>query len=278
MFAQAIHNESPRKGGPFVAINCAAIPRELIGSELFGYVEGAFTGAKRGGSPGKFELADGGTIFLDEIGEMPLELQATLLRVIEQRALFRIGGREVIPVDVRIIAATNQDLQSRVQQGLFRQDLFYRLNVMSIKMIPLRQRADDIPLLANYFYQRFIKKLGKKVYPIPKEFIGRLYHHSWPGNIRELQNAIERCVNLSRTGLLDINHLPEEILEKNTQPVQVNIEHNNTNLEELEREVVFKLMKDYQGNISKVAEQLGIARSTLYRKLNKLGIRKEISM
>lgn len=281
VFAQSIHNESDRKNGPFVAINCAAIPRELIGSELFGYVEGAFTGAKRGGSLGKFELADGGTIFLDEIGEMPLELQATLLRVIEQKKLFRIGGQDVIPVDVRIIAATNQDLQDRVQQKLFRQDLYYRLNVMSIRMIPLRQRIDDIPLLVNYFYHRFIKKLGKQFYPIPKEYIEYLYNHSWPGNVRELQNVIERGVNLSRTGKLDVSLLPDEILNINSRMSgipQTDVIQTNTNLEDVEREVIFKLMQEHEGNISKVANQLGIARSTLYRKLNKLGIKKEISM
>lgn len=274
VFAQAIHNQSYRKNGPFVAINCGAIPRELIGSELFGYVEGAFTGAKRGGNPGKFELADGGTIFLDEIGEMPLELQATLLRVIEQKQIIRIGGQEVIPVDVRIIAATNQALQTRVQKGLFRQDLFYRLNVMSIKMIPLRQRVDDIPLLVNYFYQRLTKKLGKKVFPIPKEYITLLYNHQWSGNIRELQNVVERGVNLSRTGLLDVSFFPDEIRDHE----QHQQGQSNANLEEFEREMIYSLMQDHHGNISKVSDQLGIARSTLYRKLSKFGITKEISM
>lgn len=274
VFAQAIHNLSYRKNGPFVAINCAAIPRELIGSELFGYIEGAYTGAKRGGNPGKFELADGGTIFLDEIGEMPLEHQATLLRVIEQKRIVRIGGQEVIPVDVRIIAATNQALQSRVQKGLFRQDLFYRLNVMTIKMIPLRQRVDDIPLLVNYFYQRLTKKLGKKAFPIPKEYISLLYNHQWSGNIRELQNVVERGVNLSRTGLLDVSYFPDEIRKTDQHLGQ----QPNSNLEEFEREMIYKLMQDHQGNISKVSDQLGIARTTLYRKLSKFGIKKEISM
>jgi transcriptional regulator with PAS, ATPase and Fis domain len=180
------NNESYRSNGPFVAINCAAIPRELIGSELFGFTEGAFTGAKKGGSPGKFELADGGTIFLDEIGEMSLELQTNLLRVLAQKRIIRIGGYEEIPVDVRIIAATNKNLLQEVKKGFFRKDLFYRLNVITIKMKPLRERVDDIPLLVEYFYQRFSEKLSKMIHPIPDEYMKVLIKHHWPGNVREL--------------------------------------------------------------------------------------------
>ncbi len=265
IFAQAIHNESHRRKGPFVAINCGAIPKELIASELFGFIEGAFTGAKKGGNPGKFELADGGTIFLDEIGEMPLELQVNLLRVLEQKNLCRIGGIEVIPVDVRIIAATNKNLMELVAKGYFREDLFYRLNVLTIKMVPLRERKDDIPILTEHFYQQFRGSAPQKM-DIDEAYVKVLQDYHWPGNIRELQNVIERSLNLSQTGELKYDYLPDEV--KNNKR-----NYSEKNLEVLEKELLFHLMKTHNGNITRVASDLKIARTTLYRKLDKYSIK-----
>ncbi len=179
IFAQSIHNASKRKNGPFIALSCAAIPRELIASELFGYVEGAYTGARRGGKPGKFELACGSTIFLDEIGEMPLELQTTLLRVLESRTITRVGGSEVIPIDVRVIAATNRNLASAVLLGHFRQDLFYRLNVFSIFMVPLRNRRNDIPLFVDHFVKTISVKLNKNIKTVSLEAINLKHRHRY---------------------------------------------------------------------------------------------------
>jgi transcriptional regulator with PAS, ATPase and Fis domain len=272
VFAQAIHNESNRARGPFVAINCAAIPRELISSELFGYVEGAFTGAKRGGNPGKFELADGGTLFLDEIGEMPLDLQTMLLRVLEQRFVVRIGGQEVIPVDVRIIAATNRDLLAEVEKGNFRKDLYYRLNVVNINLIPLRERKDDIPILVEYFLKRLEQTLGKHFTHIQPEVWKVFQAYHWPGNIRELQNVLERAANIATGDVLSVEHLPPELIEKN---INSNKE-SHLPLEQYEKKIIINLLKEYKGNISKAAARLGIARSTLYRKINKFGIDRNV--
>lgn len=211
ILAQAIHNESLRVRGPFVAINCGAIPRDLIGSELFGYTEGAFTGAKKSGSPGKFELADGGTIFLDEIGDMPPELQTTLLRVLEQKSITRIGGSKVLPVNVRVIAATNRDLALEVKRGNFRRDLYYRLNVVSIRLMPLRERKEDIELLFKHFLERLCAQLGKSVTSIDPGLWPLIKAHDWPGNVRELQNAVERALHFLQDSSLNTEHLPEEV-------------------------------------------------------------------
>jgi transcriptional regulator with PAS, ATPase and Fis domain len=193
LFAQAIHNASRRSAGAFVAVNCGAIPRELIASELFGYSEGAFTGAKKGGNPGKFELADGGTLFLDEIGDMPLEQQVALLRVIQDKSISRIGSNQVIPVDVRIICATNKNLLELMQTGRFRQDLYYRLNVINLRILPLRERKEDIPLLFEHFLQQMNQDCRSI---IPNDFTERLLSYDWPGNVRELQNTVERIIHL----------------------------------------------------------------------------------
>lgn len=198
IFAQAIHNASLRREGPYVAINCAAIPRDLITSELFGYSEAAFTGSRRGGNQGKFELADGGTIFLDEIAETPLELQAVLLRVILDKSIIRIGGSRVRPVDTRIIAATNKDLLEEVRKGNFRKDLYYRLNVFTIHLLPLTERLDDIPRLVEVFVRKYGDALGKKIYRIDDKVMDAFMHYSWPSNVRELQNVIERMMNYGR--------------------------------------------------------------------------------
>ncbi len=211
LFAQAIHNASERRSKPFVSLNCAAIPRELIGSELFGYVEGAFTGTRKGGSPGKFELADGGTLFLDEIAEMPMDMQAVLLRVLEERKVTRLGSINPISVDVKIISATNRDLHAAVKKKLFREDLYYRLNVLPIRLVPLRERPEDIPELLAYFSNLFAAAGGKKTISFAPEAIHLLQQHNWPGNVRELRNLVERWVNLGIDGEVRPEHLPEEI-------------------------------------------------------------------
>jgi transcriptional regulator of acetoin/glycerol metabolism len=266
VFAQAIHNGSSRGNGPFVAINCGAIPRELITSELFGYSEGAFTGAKRGGKPGKFELANGGTIFLDEIGEMPLELQTILLRVIEQKTIIRIGGNDVIPVDVRIIAATNKDLKDEIAKGNFRQDLYYRLNVVRIDMVPLRERQEDIPLLIYHFVKQLSLKLNKKnLVQVDPKVIKALQCYHWPGNVRELQNVLERAINICDGSILTMDNLPSDfkMMESNEALLP---------LELYEKELISNLLKKYNNNLTRVANELGIARSTLYRKIYKYKI------
>jgi len=203
LFARAVHSNSPRKDRPLIKVNCAALPSGLVESELFGHEKGAFTGAGER-HIGRFELAHGGTIFLDEIGEMPPELQVKLLRVLQEHEIERIGGRDTIPIDVRVIAATNRDLQSAVTDGSFRRDLYYRLNVFPIHVPPLRERTDDIPLLVHFFLQRYTGKIGRKISRIPRSAMDRLIAYRWPGNVRELENVIERAVILSPGPELEI--------------------------------------------------------------------------
>ncbi len=289
IFAQAIHNLSFRKNGPFVALNCGAIPRELIGSELFGDVDGAFTGAKRGGRPGKFELASGGTLFLDEIGDMNFGKQASLLRAIQERKIVRIGGDKVIPVNVRIISATNKDLQEQIERGNFRQDLFYRLNVISIFLPPLRRRVDDIPLLFHHFLRQECQRLGKKIDKIDPEVIPALQKYHWPGNVRELQNLAERMACIVLNGKLYLEDLPREILEggkkKDLLPSERGEESPGINISEerkrqkeklksLEKEEIINLLVKHGGNISQAAKEMGVSRNTMYRKINEYGLKK----
>lgn len=270
VFAQAIHNESYRARFPFVAINCAAIPRDLMGSELFGYVEGAFTGARRGGNPGKFEFADGGTIFLDEIGEMPLELQAHLLRVIEEKKITRLGGQEVISVDVRIITATNRNLKDEVAKGNFREDLFYRLNVINITLPPLRQRTSDIVLLALHFVRNIGQRLGKNQITIDPEALDIMKAYPWPGNIRELQNTLERALNLITGTSVELEHLPQNITESLSRTFPNNL--SGSSIKEAEINTIINALQKHGGNRKRAAMELGIARSTLYRKLEEFRI------
>jgi len=281
VFAQAIHNKSPRRNGPFIAVNCGAIPRELIASELFGYEEGAFTGAQRGGRTGKFELASGGTLFLDEIGDMPLEQQVALLRVLQDKQITRIGGDKVIFVDVRIICATNKNLELEVVKGNFRQDLYYRLNVISIELPPLRKRKEDIPLLFDHFLQETSRKLGIKINFVDPEIITYLQQYQWPGNIREFQNVIERMVNLSNGGNLGIEHIPKEIIIQQIKPNSLikpltTTSNDNIKIKELlaekERQEIISTLLNNNGNISRTAKDLHISRPTLYRKMRKLNI------
>lgn len=268
IFAQAIHHSSNRRNGPYIAINCGAIPRELITSELFGYTEGAFTGSKKGGNPGKFELADGGTIFLDEIGEMPLELQIVLLRVIEERKVTRLGGKMDMPFDVRIIVATNKNLREEVSKGNFREDLYFRLNVLSIEMIPLRARKNDIPLLVESIISRLNKSLGADIRHVDKRVMDHFINYEWPGNVRELQNVIERMMNLAPSYKLTPDLLPRELFTSQKSYQQG---YDGMSLEDLERARIAALLKS---NLTKdeIARQLKIARSTLYLKIKKYGL------
>jgi transcriptional regulator with PAS, ATPase and Fis domain len=268
IFAHSIHNASNRKSGPFLAINCAALPRNLVESELFGYAEGAFTGAKKGGNPGKFELADGGTLFLDEIGELPLEFQAILLRVLQEKLITRIGGKKLIPVDVRIIAATNKNLEEEIKKANFRQDLYYRINVLTINIPPLRERPEDIIILANHFLNKLNLRLDKKVKHIDKEVIELFTKYHWPGNARELQNILERSLNIATSDHISTAVLPEKI-------ISLKQEKSNTGLvplEKYEKELILTLLNENKGNRTKVAQKMGISRTSLYRKLNKYKI------
>ncbi|HVJ49662.1 sigma-54 interaction domain-containing protein [Desulfitobacterium sp.] len=270
LFAQSIHNASIRKEGPFVALNCAAIQQELIASELFGYVEGAFTGARKGGSMGKFEYADQGTLFLDEIGELPLFAQTILLRVLEERTVTRIGSNVTTPIDVRLICATNRDLKKMVKEGTFRLDLYYRINVIHLRLPALRERITDIPLLVNYYLDHFDEQLDKKVERVSPEAMSYLVRYPWPGNSRELRNTIECGVNNAIGRFLELKDLPYDIVdyfECEDREEFGQISSQGKEFDKEERKKILSLMIEYNGNKSQVAEKLGISRSTLYKKL-----------
>ncbi|MEQ8175633.1 MAG: sigma-54-dependent Fis family transcriptional regulator [Syntrophomonadaceae bacterium] len=286
VFAQAIHNRSQRRDGPFVALNCAAIPRELMGSELFGYVEGAFTGAYRGGRPGKFELASGGTLFLDEIGDMTQGKQGSLLRAIQEKKIVRIGGDKVIPVDVRIICATNKNLRAAVDKGNFREDLYYRLNVITIKLPPLRDRREDIPQLFEYFLEEISRRLNIHIDQYEPDIIPALKQYSWPGNTRELQNVVERMLCVTQDNTLSVRDLPAEILtgssgspadeeqesDDNTVSIGRQRERRKERLAASECQEIIDLLERHGGNISTVARQMGVSRNTIYRKIRQYNI------
>ncbi len=266
-----------RRKKNFVTINCASISSSLIESELFGYEEGAFTGAKRNGHPGKFEIADGGTIFLDEIAEMPLDMQTRLLRVIEEGTVSRIGGTNEIIVDVRIIAASNKDLQNEVLKGNFRKDLFYRLNVLPIKLPPLRERREDIPLLIDYFMKRLSKKLNKKSVHISDEQMEELKNYDWFGNVRELENFVELIINTEKTFIPfeSSNHYlkgQKSLENRCDEGSYENISPDEMTLECIEMKHIIKVLSMCSGNITLAAKTLGIGRNTLYRKLKKYNI------
>ncbi|NMM61239.1 sigma 54-interacting transcriptional regulator [Clostridium sp. P21] len=266
VFAQSIHNYSGRVDGPFVALNCGAIPKQLIESELFGYEEGAFTGAKKGGNRGKFELADGGTIMLDEIGEMPLDMQTKLLRVVQEGVITRIGSSKSIPVDVRIIAATNRDLKKEVELGRFRKDLYYRLNVLPLFLPPLRERKGDIPLIIEYLIKNISKKLEKKEPSISDEYLKEIINYNWPGNVRELENVVELIINTES--------IPAGYFQNgsNHNEMLINVSKDSLELDFVEREHLIKVLKRFKGNITHSAEALGIRRNTLYSKIKKYNI------
>jgi transcriptional regulator with PAS, ATPase and Fis domain len=275
MFAHAIHNHSHRSEGPFIPLNCAAIPKDLLESELFGYDEGAFTGAKRGGNPGKFELADGGTIFLDEIDSMPLDMQAKLLRLIEEKRVLRLGGKGFIPVDIRIISASNKDLLERIAEGAFRDDLYFRLNVVSVSLPPLRERPGDIPLLARHFIGKYTKSAGEAERLLTPEILESLQSYEWPGNARELSNWVERLLALGNDGASGVD-VPVSIGETRTGEVPKSAEARRATLHEGEasymKTLIVEAIKRNHGVMSKAASDLGISRSTLYRRIARHGI------
>lgn len=273
LFAEAIHNSSKRRDKPFVAINCSAIPHNLQESELFGYKKGAFTGAMND-KKGIFETAHTGTLFLDEIGDMDLETQTKLLRALETKSFMRVGDTTLRNANVRIIAATHQDLEGRVEKGLFREDLFYRLNAFIIYLPPLRERKDDIPLLAQQFIADAMHKLEKKISGMDDEFKFRLIHYRWKGNIRELKNVIERAVILAPTDTLTVDLLPKSFSDEAKQPELIETNPNIT-LEELEKQHIQKVLSLENGNRLHAAKRLGIGTATLYRKLKEYGIKSE---
>ncbi|MEN6324796.1 MAG: sigma 54-interacting transcriptional regulator [Syntrophomonas sp.] len=273
MFAHAIHNSSPRSQGPFIKVNSAAVPETLLESELFGYAEGAFTGALKEGKPGKFELADQGTIFLDEIADMSLSMQAKLLRVLQEKEVERVGGVSTTKVNVRVIAATNQDLPQLVTQNKFREDLFYRLNVIVLNLSPLRERIDDIVLLSNAILRRLNHKLGTQVEDISNEVLRHFSMYDWPGNVRELENTIERAINFCDGNTINTSHIPKHILSNQPQPGPIKLSNTLEKiLEQHEKEVISSTLQSCGGNKSRAAKTLDIHRSVLYRKMNKYNI------
>jgi transcriptional regulator with GAF, ATPase, and Fis domain len=277
LIARAIRRQSRRSSRAFVSVNCAAIPRDLIASELFGHEKGAFTGATQR-RLGRFELADGGTIFLDEVGELPPDTQVALLRVLQEREFERVGGTQSIKVDVRVIAATNRDLNAAVSGGSFRSDLFYRLQVFPIEIPPLRERKDDIPLLVGYFIDRHARKAGKNIRHVPQETLALLQSYAWPGNIREVQNVIERSVILCETETFSIDEswLPHEPQPFLTAKPKNQIELPRR-LEEQEKDMIEEALKASRGRVfgpTGAAATLGIPRSTLESKIKSLNINK----
>ncbi len=276
LVAKAIHYNGPRKEGPFVVVNCAAIPETLLESELFGYERGAFTGALER-KIGKFEQADRGTIFLDEIAEMTPMTQAKLLRVLESKELERLGGQEVIKVDVRIISATNKELIKEVKEGNFREDLYYRLMVFPIMLPPLRERKEDIPMLISHFMNIYAKNAGKEIKNISNEAMAYLMKYSWPGNVRELENVVERAIVMCEGDTINLSHLPVglEALAGSSMPQLIGGGMQTSkivSLENLEAEALKKALDIAGHNISKAAKELGIGRATFYRKAKKFKI------
>lgn len=268
LVAKAIHINSKRKYFPIVAVNCGALSESLLESELFGHEKGAFTGAHYR-RKGKFEMADGGTIFLDEIGTISPKMQIELLRVIETKSFMRVGGNENIKSDFRIVAATNEPLETRLKEGTFREDLYYRLNVFSINIPPLRERREDIPVLAQYFLNKFNAAMNKNIRKISDEAMDFLTKYEWPGNVRELENAIERALVVGKTDSITLEDLPFHIYSSNTV-----LDDGEKSLSAMEKKHIIRILEDNNWNISKSAEMLEIDRVTLYNKINKYGLRK----
>jgi two-component system response regulator HydG len=268
LIAGAIHFNSSRKDGPFIKLNCSAITETLLESELFGHEKGAFTGAERV-KEGKFRMAEEGSIFLDEVSEMPLSMQVKLLRVLQEREITRVGGEKVFKVDVRVIAATNKNLKDEIARGRFREDLYYRLNVVTLSVPPLRERKEDIALLARYFLTLFAEKNKKELKGFTPQAVDRLVKYDWPGNIRELMNAVERAVVLSRFEYLDVSDFPLiDDKEQTTDPVVP----ENLPLDEVERIAIIRTLEQLGGNKSETARRLGITRKTLHKKLKSYGL------
>ncbi|MBF0117615.1 MAG: sigma-54-dependent Fis family transcriptional regulator [Desulfobacterales bacterium] len=265
--AKAIHTNSQRKDGPFVGVNCGAIPEHLMESELFGYQKGAFTDAKAT-KKGRLELADKGTLFLDEIGEISMRMQIDLLRVLEDHMFYRVGGVQAIEADFRVIAATNRNLEEAIKAGIFREDLYYRLNIISFKMPSLRERKEDIPLLADHFLHRFAQEMNKPITRITREAMDEMMLYEWPGNIRELENAIERSVVVAKTEKI----LPQDL--PIFRPEYICVEPKTNSLKEIEKTHILGILQKNEWNIAKVSKILEIDRSTLYNKMKKYKIQK----
>ncbi|MGE0791610.1 MAG: sigma-54-dependent transcriptional regulator [Sandaracinaceae bacterium] len=292
LIARALHENSARKDKPFIRVNCAAIPRDLIESELFGYEKGAFTGAVTS-KPGRFELAHDGTLFLDEIGEIPVNMQVKLLRAIQEQEFERVGGIRTLEVDVRLVAATNRDLAEEIKAARFREDLYYRLNVVQVRLPPLRERKSDIPLLVDHFIRRFSERLKKRVIGIGEEAMERLLEHPWPGNIRELENVIERCILFTDAERIQLMDLPTEVLgvsamtpapapprppsEKPGQPEPTPglKEAVREATEKVERELIVRALEQTGGNVTHTARLLKISRKSLQTKMKELGLRED---
>lgn len=273
LFAQAIHNDSPRSGESFIAVNCGALPRDLVQSELFGYADGAFTGSRRGGAAGKFELAEGGTLFLDEIGDMPLEAQTSLLRVLQESEVVRIGASQPIGVNVRIIAATNCNLINAVESGAFRRDLYYRLNVISIAIPALRERSSDIPALTEWFREKVCTQLKKVNVQFTAGAMDALTRYDWPGNVRELENIVERVINMNNGLFIDVQDLPDEVTQR-AQPGSASRHEPQpaARLDAHERAHIITILDSLNGNLRQAAQLMGLSRAGLYNKLKKYQI------
>ncbi|MDM5228790.1 sigma 54-interacting transcriptional regulator [Cytobacillus sp. NJ13] len=270
LFAHSIHQLSNRSHQPFVKINCGAIPEQLLESELFGYEEGAFTGAKKGGKKGKFQLADGGTLFLDEIGDMPLNMQVKLLRALQEGEIESVGSTSTVKVDVRIIAATNRPLEKMMEEKRFREDLFYRINVVPFMVPPLRDRMEDLSFLIDSFINKITKKSGKRISSISDEVIEKFHQYSWPGNIRELENVIEASIHLTSSEMITIESLPDYMKESAVYPVgKKNLKDI---LEETEKRILTQSLSKYNNDRIEAAKALGISKSSMYEKLKKYGI------
>jgi two-component system response regulator HydG len=268
VIARYIHNLSSRNDGPFMSINCGALPENLLESELFGHVKGSFTGAVRD-KQGLFAAARGGSFFLDEVGEMPASLQVKLLRVLQEREAIPVGATEAIPVDVRIIAATNRELEEEIRRGNFRSDLFYRLNVIAINLPPLRERRDDLLLLIEALLQNLATETGSEPKALASEALDAVMVYEWPGNVRELDNALEHAVVLTRGNLIEASSLPERITKRRKEPLVAERSYRNPTLEVIERAYIMWVLQAEGGNKTRAAEVLGIDPSTLYRKLSR---------
>ncbi|MEW5974439.1 MAG: sigma-54 dependent transcriptional regulator [Acidobacteriota bacterium] len=271
LVAHALHHQSLRSSSPFVEVNCAAIPEELIESELFGHVKGSFTGASHH-KIGKLEKADGGTLFLDEVGDMGLKTQAKVLRALEEQRFEPVGALSPVSVDVRVVAATNKNLDEEMDKGNFREDLFYRLNVIPFYVPPLRERVEDIPVLTDFFIQEFSAQYGRRPKVVSAEAMGVLMHYSWPGNVRELKNLVERIVIMTASPKVEVRHLPAALLKANAPVEFCEPKSLSEARMAFDREYIVRKLEDNNGNISKTAEVLGIERSHLYRKLKSLKI------
>jgi len=271
LIANAIHYNSDRKDKPYIKINCGAIPENLLESELFGHEKGAFTGAinKR---QGKFERANYGTIFLDEVGELSLPMQVKLLRVLQEKEIERVGGTEVIKIDVRVIAATNRDLKKMVEEGSFREDLYYRLNVIPIELPSLKERKEDIPLLVKYFIDKYCKQMGRSIVKIDEDALDMLVDYEWKGNVRELENVIERMVILCQNDTIYKKDLPKEILFTDMNSIEFILPESGINLEEVEKSFIRQALSLTEENQTKAAKLLGITRHTLLYRMDKYGI------